>query len=85
VHCLLFAAGSGDFDGKTVFRCELRQLIDLYDDENLSGSPNNFWPDDRSWLTLTDEDLWATKVSGSRNLIGRLLEVENLETVVLDF
>jgi hypothetical protein len=76
---------SGDFESKTIFRCNLYQLIELYDDENLSGSPNNIWPDDRSWFTLTDEDLWATKVSGSRNLIGRLLDVADLETVVLDF
>jgi hypothetical protein len=43
------------------------------------------WPDDRPWLTFTDEDLWATKVSGSRELIERLMADDELETVALDF
>jgi hypothetical protein len=76
---------SGDFDHHTVFRCELRELTKLYDDEDLAGSPNNVWPDDRPWLTFTDEDLWATKVSGSRELIERLMADDELETVALDF
>jgi hypothetical protein len=75
---------SGDFDHHTLFRCELRKLTELYDDEDL-GSPNNVWPDDPTWLTYTDEDLWATKVSGGRQLIERLMADDELETVVLDF
>jgi hypothetical protein len=76
---------SRDFDQHTVFRCELRELMELYDNEDLAGSPNNIWPDDRVWLTFTDADLWATKVSGSRDLIGRLMADHELETVVLAF
>jgi hypothetical protein len=76
---------SGDFDHHTLFRCELRKLTELYDDEDLAGSPNNVWPDDPTWLTYTDEGLWATKVSGGRQLIERLMADDELETVVLDF
>jgi hypothetical protein len=47
---------SSDFDNVTAFRCELEELTSLYDSEELAGSPNNTWPDDRSWLTFTDED-----------------------------
>lgn len=76
---------SSDFDNHTVFRCELQELREIYDNEGLAGSPNNVWPDDRTWLTYTDEDLWATKVSGSRQLIERLIADDEVETVVLDF
>jgi hypothetical protein len=76
---------SSDFDNLTVFTCELRELTGLYDDEELAGSPNNMWPDDRSWLTFTDEDLWATKVNGSPELINRLIADTELETVPLQF
>ena len=43
------------------------------------------WPRDRSWLVYTDADLWATKVSGSGDLIGRLIADAALETVSLLF
>lgn len=76
---------SSDFDNHTVFRCDVRELTELYDNESLSGSPNNIWPDDKSWFTFTDEDLWATKVSGSPDLVERLLKDVDLEAVALDF
>jgi hypothetical protein len=57
----------------------------LYEEEELAGSPNNVWPDDRSWLTFTDEDLWATKVSGGAELVDRLIADTELETVLLPF
>jgi hypothetical protein len=75
----------GVFDELTVFRCELGELMALYDAKELSGSPSNVWPDDKSWLVYTDSDLWATKVSGGRELIDRLLDDDEIETVVLDF
>ena len=49
------------------------------------GAPNNIWPDDKAWFTYTDYDLWATKVSGSQDLIARILEDDELEGVILDF
>jgi hypothetical protein len=70
-------------DDHTVFECELRELIGLYEYEG-SGAPNNIWPDDRSWFTYTDFDLCATKVSGSQDLIARILEDDELEGVILD-
>jgi hypothetical protein len=42
-------------------------------------TPSNIWSADHSWLVTTDHDLWATKVSGSKALIGLLAEVESLE------
>jgi hypothetical protein len=73
-----------DFDNHTVFECEFRELFGLYDSEG-DGAPNNIWPDDRAWFTYTDYDLWATKVSGSQDLIARILEDDELEGVILDF
>lgn len=69
----------------TIYTCELRQLIDLYDQEDLPGSPSNIWPRDRSWFLYTDADLWATKVSGRSDLIERLLADRELEAVLLRF
>jgi hypothetical protein len=70
-------------DRTVVVECELRELIGLYEYEG-SGAPNNIWPTDKSWFTYTDYDLWATKVSGSPDLIARILEDDELEGVVLD-
>jgi hypothetical protein len=75
----------GEYEHDTIFTCELRQLIDLYDEEDLPGSPNNIWPSDRSWLVYTDADLWATKVSGSGDLIEGLLADRELEAISLRF
>jgi hypothetical protein len=76
---------TGDYDHDTLYTAELRELIELYDDEDLPGSPSNIWPDDRSWLVYTDADLWATKVSGSAELIARLRADPELEVVTLPF
>jgi hypothetical protein len=70
-------------DMHTVYRCELGDLLHLYDDQD--GSPGNFWPEDRTWLVYTDQDLWASKVSGSRELIEQVKTDGELETIELDF
>jgi len=44
-------------------------------------TPNNFWPEDRSWMVLTHHDLWATQVFGSTELIASLEEAPNLEVL----
>lgn len=44
-------------------------------------TPANIWPPDRSWLVYTDYDLWATKVSGSFELIKELRTNPFLETL----
>lgn len=67
------------FDGR------LSELIGLYDDEQVPGSPSNVWSHDRSWLIYTDWDLWATKVSGDGGLIAALEGDSLLETVRLPF
>jgi hypothetical protein len=58
-------------------------VVLLYADESVFGSPTNLWPCDRSWLVYTDWDLWGTKVSGSAELIDRLRRDERLDTVNL--
>jgi hypothetical protein len=45
-------------------------------------TPNNIWPEDRSWFVFTDADLWATKVSGSLELTKDLVQTGELETIV---
>jgi hypothetical protein len=63
------------------FQGTLAEAITQYDDQSQRGAPNNIWPTDRSWLVYTDCDLWATKVSGSADLITSLLIDDDLETV----
>ncbi|MEU8758734.1 hypothetical protein [Streptomyces sp. NPDC048659] len=43
--------------------------------------PANWWAADGSWFVLTDWDLCATEVFGSRSLIAALLGDEELEAV----
>jgi hypothetical protein len=44
-------------------------------------TPANIWPPNKSWLVYTDYDLWATKVSGSTELINELRSNPVLETL----
>jgi hypothetical protein len=44
-------------------------------------TPNNIWPADRCWLVYTDYDLWASRVSGSQQLIDALREHGDLDTL----
>ena len=75
---------SEDMVTPVVYVSTLSEVPDLYeldlDEFDVSGSPTNLWPSDRSWLVYTDWDLCGTRVSGSEALIGRLLEDEALET-----
>jgi hypothetical protein len=70
-----------DFEDRTVYRCELRELEHLHADP-LRGL-TNLWPVDRSWFVYTDYDLCGTKVSGARDLVDRVLEDPEIETVAI--
>lgn len=60
----------------------LEQVIEItIDDRRGLHTPNNFWPDDQSWLVLTAHDLWATQVFGSAELIASLEDAPELETL----
>jgi hypothetical protein len=52
-----------------VYELRLAEVMDLYGDASVPGSPINLWPTDSSWFVLTDWDLWGTKVSGARELV----------------
>ena len=75
------ACAVGDYDRDVLYRGVLRDIPLLLDREELSGSPSNFWPEDRSWLVYTNWDLWGTKVSGDKNLIARLVDDPELEII----
>ena len=84
-RCFAFYAAlwTQDFDCPAAFEGELRELVHLYADDALGGSPNNIWSTDRSWLVYTDYDLCGTKVCGARELVDQLAADSNLETVYL--
>ncbi|MDP9903115.1 hypothetical protein [Arthrobacter bambusae] len=60
---------------------DLPAVINDAADEHQVFTPANMWPPDRSWLVYTDYDLWATKVSGSTELINDLRANPLLETL----
>ena len=63
-----------------VYELRLDELMDLYGDAAVPGSPINLWPTDTSWFVLTDWDLWGTKVSGSRELVAAVADDPAIET-----
>lgn len=44
-------------------------------------SPNLCWPDDRSWIFVTEVDGYSTYVGGTREAIDAVLPSDDLETV----
>ena len=71
-------------DKAPVYDTRLRDLPTIIQEaskEQQVFTPANLWPPDRSWLVYTDYDLWATKVSGSRDLIEELQTNPLLETL----
>ena len=80
VYGLVATAVLSDVD--RAFRGDLNSLPSLVDPTaHRAGTPSNFWPEDRSWFVYTDWDLWATKVSGSKQLIEELRGAQGLETL----
>lgn len=67
-------------DDDAVYELRLEELMDLYDDASVPGSPSNLWPADRAWFVYTDWDLWGTKVSGSPALIAAIEADAAIET-----
>lgn len=67
-------------DDDVVYELRLDEVLDLYDDPAVPGSPMNLWPRDSTWLVYSDWDLWATKVSGSRELIAAVADDPAIET-----
>lgn len=59
----------------------LGEIGSLYDHADVTGSPSNIWPEDRSWVVWTDHDLWGTRVRGSASLIQALERDSELETI----
>lgn len=64
-----------------VFEGHLSELSSLYETYEYDASPTNIWPPDRSWFVYTDCDLMATQVSGSDELVARLVADHVLETL----
>jgi hypothetical protein len=62
-----------------VFRGRLDDIAVLTHNPTFAWSPQNVWPDDHSWVTYTDYDLWATRVSASTEILHRLSESPILE------
>jgi hypothetical protein len=45
----------------------------------VSMSPNFIWPEDRSWLLVSDIDLDSTLVGGSEELVQSILMSKEIE------
>ncbi|MFD8123234.1 hypothetical protein ACWHAO_04020 [Streptomyces albidoflavus] len=74
---------SGDGVIKIVCAGHLRDAKSLYDSPYAECNPANLFAADRSWITCTDIDLWATKVVGPPALIKALLDDDEIEAIRL--
>ncbi|WP_156937552.1 hypothetical protein [Haloglycomyces albus] len=72
-----------EFDEPYVLRGTLKDLTKLTDGPAMS-SPHNMWPDDRSWVTYTDFDLWGTKIVGTPELEKALESDPEFETIRIE-
>ncbi|MEU4807010.1 hypothetical protein [Actinosynnema sp. NPDC023587] len=81
-QCFAFYGSSptGDYDNPTVYSGSIGAVAAFSASEDVTGSPSNFWPDDRSWFVYTDWDCMATKVSGSHDLVEAMRAAADLET-----
>nr|WP_052478157.1 hypothetical protein [Kibdelosporangium sp. MJ126-NF4]CEL16508.1 hypothetical protein [Kibdelosporangium sp. MJ126-NF4] len=68
----------GEFDNRTLLRGPLDAVPELV--AEMSTTPSNLWPADRSWFVYTDWDLWATRISGPPELIAAVTAHSELET-----
>ncbi len=66
--------GDGGFSRGTV-----REVWELSMERGYS--PNNWWPDDRSWLVCTDYDSQATDFFGDAQVVEAVATVPELETL----
>jgi len=68
-----------DFESE-VWIGELSDLVPMYLNDGRQFTPQNIWPDDRTWLVCIDYDLMATHVRGSESLISAIRRHPVLET-----
>lgn len=73
---------SPDWFERVVLTEPLRAMLDAarYSTHH-AGTPGNIWPADRSWLLMTDHDLWGTRLIGPRDLVDAVENDPELETV----
>jgi hypothetical protein len=61
----------------------IESMLDLYQDSLHSGSGQNWWPADHSWLVYTDWDLTHTIVLGSNDAISAVINEPTIESELL--
>lgn len=62
-----------------VMKGELAEVIGLSHSGAVAGTPQNWWPTDRSWLVYTDWDLNTTMIGGPAGLISAVRAEPALE------
>lgn len=67
--------------GDVVLKLRLDEVMELYNEPAVPGSPINLWSSDQRWFVLSDWDLWGTRVSGERQLIHDVEQDLELETI----
>ncbi|WP_157695520.1 hypothetical protein [Nakamurella panacisegetis] len=72
---------SRDFEAVEVWRGPVKSLGTVLESSRHDFTPTNVWAVDRSWFVYTDYDLLATKISGPRLLIDRLMSRPDVEAV----
>jgi hypothetical protein len=64
-----------------VYRVPLDEIVSVSTSEEVIGSPQSWWPEDRAWHVYTDCDLHSTVIGGSEAIVGDIAADADLETL----
>lgn len=67
-----------------LFTGQLEEVLLLYTDARVKGSPSYWWPADKSWCVWTDYDLTFTIIGGPQMLIDAFVADDFLECIKVD-
>jgi len=83
VRCLYASLATPSWRRPELWVGPLSQVPSLLEDNGgrYGYTPNNLWPEDRSWFVWTDSDLQGTRVSGARQLVDAVKAAAGLETL----
>jgi|HubBroStandDraft_6_1064221.scaffolds.fasta_scaffold06787_2 hypothetical protein len=68
-------------DQPHLYSGDLNELTSFLTKPNFGGTPECWWPQDRSWCVYTDWDLTFTLIAGSRELVDGCLAHTMLECI----
>ncbi len=72
------------FADDLLYSGKLEDVVTLYDQNGLRGSPTYWWAEEKSWCLCTDYDLDFSLIGGNKKIIDALLSKIDLECIEVD-